>query len=78
MQLQILALSGSQRVKFWSTALLRATKSLAPQGVAMQIHEGHKTWLLFNPDLDASPQITAALQCVIDHMQQRNSDSENT
>lgn len=55
MQLQILSLSGSQRAKSWSTALLLATKALGPQGVTIQIHEGHKAWPLFNPDLESDP-----------------------
>jgi NAD(P)H-dependent FMN reductase len=55
MQLQILALSGSQRAKSWSSALLLATKVLAPQSVNVQVYEGHKTWPLFNPDLETSP-----------------------
>jgi NAD(P)H-dependent FMN reductase len=55
MKLQILALSGSQRAKSWSTALLLATKALAPQGVNVQIYEGHKVWPLFNPDLESDP-----------------------
>jgi chromate reductase len=55
MQLQMLALSGSQRVKSWSTALLLATKALAPQSVNIQIYEGHKVWPLFNPDLESNP-----------------------
>lgn len=55
MQLQILTLSGSQRVRSWSTALLLATKALAPPGVDIQIHEGHKAWPLFNPDFEFDP-----------------------
>jgi NAD(P)H-dependent FMN reductase len=55
MQLQILALSGSQRANSWSSALLRATKALAPQSVNVQVYEGHKTWPLFNPDLETNP-----------------------
>jgi len=55
MQLQILALSGSQRAKSWSTALLLATKALAPQDMHIQIYEGPKHWPLFNPDLESDP-----------------------
>jgi NAD(P)H-dependent FMN reductase len=55
MQLQILALSGSQRANSWSSALLRATKALSPQSVNIQVYEGHKTWPLFNPDLETNP-----------------------
>lgn len=55
MQLQILSLSGSQRAKSWSTALLLATKALAPRGVDIQIYEGHRAWSPFNPDLDVDP-----------------------
>lgn len=57
MQLQILALSGSQRAQSWSTALLLATKALAPQGVNIRIHEDHKHWPLFNPDLESDPPV---------------------
>lgn len=53
--MQILALSGSQRAKSWSTALLLATKALAPQGVDIKIHDGHKYWPLFNPDQECDP-----------------------
>jgi chromate reductase len=55
MQLQILALSGSQRENSWSSALLLATKKLTPQSVNVQVYEGHKTWPLFNPDLETNP-----------------------
>lgn len=54
MQLQILALSGSQRANSWSSALLLATKALAPQSVSVQVYEGHKNWPLFNPDLETN------------------------
>jgi NAD(P)H-dependent FMN reductase len=64
MRLQVLALSGSQRAASWSTALLLAAKALAPQGVDIQIHEGHKSWPLFNPDLEANPP--AAVQALRD------------
>ncbi|GAB3456441.1 hypothetical protein GCM10027321_10230 [Massilia terrae] len=55
MQLQLLALSGSQRANSWSSALLLAAQALAPQSVNVQVYEGHKSWPLFNPDLDANP-----------------------
>lgn len=55
MQLQILALSGSQRANSWSSALLLATKKLTPRSVNVQVYEGHKTWPLFNPDLETNP-----------------------
>lgn len=55
MHLRILSLSGSQRTKSWSTALLLAAKALAPLGVDMQIYEGHKSLPLFNPDLERDP-----------------------
>lgn len=57
MRLTILALSGSQRAASWSTALLAAARDLAPPGVDVQIHEGHKAWPLFNPDLESAPPI---------------------
>lgn len=62
--LRILALSGSQRAASWSTALLVATRTLAPAHVDVQIEERHKTWPLFNPDLESDPP--AAVQAVRD------------
>ncbi len=53
MTLEILALSGSQRTKSWCTALLLATKALAPTGINLHIFEAHKHWPLFNPDLES-------------------------
>ncbi|QNB00867.1 NADPH-dependent FMN reductase [Massilia sp. Se16.2.3] len=50
--IDILALSGSQRAASRSTALLLAAQGLAPPGVRVRIHEGHKHWPLFNPDLE--------------------------
>lgn len=57
MQLQILALSGSQRANSWSSALLLAAKALAPRRVDIQVYEGHKTCPLFNPDLETAPPV---------------------
>ncbi|MDB5852551.1 MAG: reductase [Herminiimonas sp.] len=66
MKLQILALSGSQRTKSWSTALLRAMQQLAPAWVDFTIFEEHKVWPLFNPELeDDVPESIARFRAAI-------------
>jgi NAD(P)H-dependent FMN reductase len=55
MPVHIIAISGSQRENSWSTALLRATRQLAPSNMFIDIVESHKSWPLFNPDLEAQP-----------------------
>lgn len=55
MPLRLLALSGSQRAASWSTALLEATRALAPADVLVQVFEEHKGWPLFNPDMESDP-----------------------
>jgi chromate reductase, NAD(P)H dehydrogenase (quinone) len=56
--LHVLALSGSQRAASWSTALLLAARSLAPEGVKVTIFEEHKAWPLFNPDREGDPPLS--------------------
>jgi len=63
-RVQILALSGSQRTHSWSTALIVAAQALAPEGICVEIHDGHKTWPLFSPDLESEPP--AAVQALRD------------
>jgi NAD(P)H-dependent FMN reductase len=55
MHINVLALSGSQRERSWSSALLRAAQAAAPPDKSIRLHEGHKQWPLFNPDLESDP-----------------------
>jgi NAD(P)H-dependent FMN reductase len=68
MPFTILALSGSQRTASWSTALLAATRALAPADVDVVVHEGHKAWPMFDPDLESDPPANVlALRALITH-----------
>lgn len=63
---RILALSGSQRSASWSSALLRAARSLAPRDSVVEIHDGHKAWPLFDPDREAEmPAPVLALRALV-------------
>jgi chromate reductase len=64
MTIRLLALCGSQRRRSLSGALLRACRDLAPDGVAIDLFEGHKGFPLFNPELDL-PSGVLALQDAI-------------
>jgi chromate reductase len=64
MTIHILALCGSQRSRSLSGALLRAVRTLAPDGVSVDIFERHKGFPLFNPETRI-PEDVAALQDAI-------------
>lgn len=49
---RILALSGSLRAASSNTALLKAARALAPEGVEVDLYEGLARLPHFNPDLD--------------------------
>jgi chromate reductase, NAD(P)H dehydrogenase (quinone) len=55
MKHNIIALNGSQRAASWCGALLQAAETLAPASLCISMFEDHKTWPLFNPDLDGNP-----------------------
>jgi hypothetical protein len=52
MPVRILAVSGSLRAASSNTALLGATRALAPEGVEITLYDGLATLPHFNPDLD--------------------------
>ena len=54
-KLQILAISGSLRKVSSNTAVLEATKILAPAEVKIQLYSGLANLPHFNPDLDREP-----------------------
>jgi chromate reductase len=62
--IRILAISGSLRAASSNTALLGATRALAPEGVEITLYGGLATLPHFNPDLDdldagiAPPEVT--------------------
>jgi chromate reductase len=62
--IRILAISGSLRAASSNTALLGATRALAPEGVEITLYDGLATLPHFNPDLDdldagtAPPEVT--------------------
>jgi chromate reductase len=64
MTIHLLALCGSQRTRSLSGALLRACRTLAPDGVRVDVFEQHKQFPLFNPDL-ALPDGVRMLQDAI-------------
>ncbi|HEX3122019.1 MAG TPA: NADPH-dependent FMN reductase [Rhodanobacteraceae bacterium] len=51
--MKILALCGSLRARSFSAGLLRAARTLAPDGVDFRLFDGHGQLPLFNPDLEA-------------------------
>lgn len=52
MPVRMLAVSGSLRAASSNTALLGATRALAPEGVEITLYDGLATLPHFNPDLD--------------------------
>ena len=50
--MRILAISGSLRAGSSNTALVRATKEVAPEGVEVVVYDGLASLPHFNPDLD--------------------------
>jgi chromate reductase len=64
MTYRILALSGSQRSRSYSTGLLRACRTLAPSGVAIDLFEQHLHFPLFNPELALPPGVVALQEAI--------------
>lgn len=64
MTTRILAISGSLRAASSNTALLRAARSLAPEGVEVVPYEGLAELPHFNPDLDDLERGTAPSEVV--------------
>ena len=65
MSLRILAFCGSQRARSMSAGLLRASRDLAPAGVAIELFTQHKDFPLFNPERTDVPTGVLALQDAI-------------
>ncbi len=63
--LNILALSGSLRTGSFNTALLRAAAELAPEGVAITLHD-YRDVPLYDGDIETSPEAVEALKAAID------------
>jgi chromate reductase, NAD(P)H dehydrogenase (quinone) len=53
--IKILAISGALRAASSNTALVRAAKELAPEGVEVEIYEGIANLPFFDQDLEAAP-----------------------
>jgi chromate reductase, NAD(P)H dehydrogenase (quinone) len=54
---KILAMSGSLQASSSNTALLRTARSIAPDGVDVEVYEGLADIPPFNPDLDVEPAL---------------------
>jgi chromate reductase, NAD(P)H dehydrogenase (quinone) len=70
MMMKILAISGSLRATSVNSALLRATKALAPTGMAIDLYAELGDLPLFNPDLES------AMPVAVQRLRQQVADAD--
>jgi NAD(P)H-dependent FMN reductase len=61
MQIRIIAISGSLRAGSSNTVLLRAARTIAPDGMTVALYDGIDRLPFFNPDLDGD-EVPAAVE----------------
>ncbi|BCM89415.1 quinone reductase [Abditibacteriota bacterium] len=62
----LLAISGSLRVASSNSVLLRAAKTLAPEGIEVRLYEGMGELPHFNPEIDGGETVAVLKRAVIE------------